>query len=65
MCLFPGGGMNMQPVVPPTDLALKIKQKLYIVMFVHFLLSIMMMFLSVMSGIQELITVMIFWCGIQ
>ena len=63
MCLFPGGGMNMQPIVPPTPAALKHKNILYLVMLVHVILAIMLMFMSVFSGIFELVTVMILWCG--
>lgn len=63
MCLFPGGGFNMQPIVPPTAEGVKHKQRLYIVMIAHVLLSIMMMFLSIVTGIYELLGVLILWCA--
>ena len=63
MCLFPGGGFNMQPAVPPTAVGLGHKRRLYIVLFIHLVLSIMLMFASVMSGFYELITVLILWCA--
>ena len=65
MCLFPfgGGGFNMQPVVPPTQEGLKHKSRLYIVMFAHLILAIFMLFISGMSGLHELINVVILWCA--
>lgn len=63
MCLFPGGGLNMQPVVPPTAEGLKHKSRLYIIMFVHLILAIFMLFVYGFSGIHELINVLILWCA--
>ena len=64
MCLFPGmGGMNMQPVVPPTEAGLKHKQRLYILIIVHLILAITYMFVSITGGLFELITVLILWCA--
>src|SRR5688572_9175594 len=65
MCLFPfgGGGFNMQPIVPPTQEGLKHKSRLYIVMFAHLILSIFMLFIHGISGIHELINVVILWCA--
>jgi hypothetical protein len=64
MCLFPmGGGGSMQPVVPPTEEGNKQKSRLYIVLFTHLALSIMMMFVNVASGFFELINVLILWCA--
>ncbi|CDW72505.1 UNKNOWN [Stylonychia lemnae] len=65
MCLFPmgGGGFNMQPVVPPTQKGLVHKQRLYIVMIVHLVLSIFYMFFNIMGGIFELFSVAILWCA--
>lgn len=53
----------MQPIVPPTAEGLKQKQRLYIVMLAHIVLCIMMMFVSVVAGIYELISVLILWCA--
>lgn len=55
--------MNMQPVVPPTAQGLVHKQRLYIVMAVHLFLAILYMFFNFMSGIFELISVLILYCG--
>ena len=63
MCLFPGSGMSMQPIVPPTDNGLKHKQKLYIIMMIHLVLSITMMFVRVVDGIYEMISILILWCA--
>ena len=53
----------MQPVVPPTDAAKVHKRYLQGVMIAHILLSVMLMFLSIISGIYELISVAILWCA--
>jgi hypothetical protein len=63
MCLFPGGGFNMQPIVPPSEEGLKHKSKLYVVIFAHLILSIFMLFIHGISGIHELINVLILWCA--
>ena len=59
MCL----NMGSQPSVPLSPLGIKHQKILYIVMFVHLALTFMMLFLSVMSGITELITVLILFCA--
>jgi len=54
----------MEPVVPPTGPALEHKKRLYILMAVHAVLSIMIMFfISFMNGLTELISVLILWCA--
>jgi hypothetical protein len=53
----------MQPIVPPTQEGNKHKSRLYFIMFIHVLLSIGMFFISVTSGIYELISVLILWCA--
>eukprot|EP00347_Sterkiella_histriomuscorum_P011788 403371096 len=65
MCLFPmgGGGFNMQPMVPPSQKGLVHKQRLYIVMAVHLVLSILYMFFNMMGGLFELFSVAILYCG--
>lgn len=64
MCLFPGAGFNMQPVVHnPTEAALKHKGRLYLVLLTHLILSICLMFLSFSAGFFELINVLILWCA--
>ncbi len=66
MCLFPfgGGGMNMQPVVPPTPVGLKHRFRLYVLCVVHLILSIILMFaFSLASGFYDLILVLILYCA--
>lgn len=63
MCLFPGVGLNMQPMVPPTLAANQHKAKLYFVMLAHIILSIMYLFVNPFGGLSELITVLILWCA--
>ncbi|CDW90675.1 UNKNOWN [Stylonychia lemnae] len=63
MCLFPGGGINMQPIVPPTPLGLKLRTRLYIILIVHLVLSICLMFVSPVNGIYELLSILILWCA--
>ena len=55
--------MNMQPVCPPTAAGLAHKKRLYIVLIIHLVLSICLMFVSVFTGIFELINVLILWCA--
>ena len=63
MCLFPGGGLNMQPIVPPSQEGLKHKSRLYVVILAHLILAILMLFIHGISGIHELINVLILWCA--
>lgn len=65
MCLFPmgGGGLNMQPVVPPTPLGVKHRKRLYMIALVHLILSIIFMFINFIGGLYELMTVLILWCA--
>ena len=67
MCLFPfgGGGFNMQPVCPPSQSALAMKRNLYIVLFIHLVLALTLFFTTGAGGLQDLILVLILWCGIS
>lgn len=64
MCLFPFmGGGGMQPVVPPTPKAKTYQGMLYFCLLVHFILSIMLMFVDVFLGFTNLISCMILYCA--
>ena len=64
MCLFPmGGGPSMQPIVPPTEAGKMHKKRLMIVGVSHLLLAIMLLFVNIFSGFNELICVMILFCA--
>ena len=64
MCLFPmGGGPSMQPVVAPTDAGKMHKKRLMIVLIAHLILAIMLFFVNLFSGFNELICVMILFCA--
>lgn len=67
MCLFPlgggGGCFNMQPVVPPSQAALKHKQILTVVMIVHLVLALTFFLLTFSGGLQDLMLVLILFCA--
>ena len=67
MCLFPvgNGGLNMQPVAPPTDLAKKLQKKLWIILWVHLALALTFFFITLSQGLQDIFLVLILWCGIS
>ena len=65
MCLTLGGGQNMcQPVVPPTEKGKQHRTVLMVLGFVHLALAIMLCFITLMSGIYELIDVGILFCAL-
>lgn len=53
----------MQPIVPPSPVGLKHKQRLYMVLIAHLVLSIGLMFVSPVNGIYELLSLLILWCA--
>ena len=53
----------MQPIVPPTPAGLKHKNRLFILMLVHLVLSILDMFVNLYNGILNLVLTMILWCA--
>jgi len=66
MCLLPmgGSGMNMNPQFPPSDRAKFYQKVLYGLMAAHGALALMIMFTGdLMTGIFELILVLILWCA--
>ena len=63
MCLFPGSFSNMQPVVPPSQNGLKHKRILFGVILVQLVLSILVMFFSISTGLMSLILTVVLWCG--
>ena len=60
-----GGGdcCNMQPICPPTQAALKHKQKLQYLMIAHLILALTLFFVTFSAGLQDLILVLILWCA--
>lgn len=60
MCLFPG---MMQPVVPPSEKALKYKKILCLTAIIHLLFSFLIMFFDVYEGFVEMINALILSCA--
>lgn len=66
MCLNLGGGQQMlQPVAPPTEKAKSYRNILIVLAICNFALAFMYCFVSIMSGIYEMITVAILACSIS
>lgn len=54
----------LKPVVPPTEAAKSQQKILIVVAIMNFILAFMLCFVSVMSGIYEMITVSFLACSI-
>jgi|688.fasta_scaffold314627_1 hypothetical protein len=65
MCItLGGGGPKCEPVVPPTEAAKKHRIVLIVLGGVQLVLAIMLCWVNLMSGIYEIIDVMMLACAV-
>ena len=65
MCLYlGGGGMGMEPQIPPNEKCKKMKNKLQIICLIHFALAVTLMLVGI-GSFFSIITPMILCCAAQ